>query len=189
MSNVSSRYIEKGSLEWDLYGGYAGSGAGVGYSATVFYYLYPGAEIAASKTKFDYGELSLGLSYQFLYAKYNYTFTKDYFGITQARGTNYIDVGANYELGAGLTLNLHYGIGRVASKGAADNAIWNWKDSKAGISKAFADGWSLAGYYTKAQGATKVYDHYTTGALNSAGQPEFSNPAAGTFVLALTKVF
>lgn len=189
LSNVSSKYIENGTVEWDLYGGYTGTAGDLGYSGIVYYYKYPGAIISATNTKFDYGELSLGLTYKFLYGKYNYTFTKDFFGITDARGTGYLDLGANYDLGSGYTLNLHYGIGRVASTGANDNSIWNWKDYKVGVSKAFEGGWTLAGAYTKAKGATNIYDNYTTGVLNSAGVAEVSNPAKGTFVLSLNKAF
>lgn len=189
LSNVSNRYIENGTIEWDLYGGYTGAAADFGYSGIVYYYKYPGAVYAATDTKYDYGELSLGATYKFLYAKYNYTYTKDFFGITDARGTGYWDLGANYDMGSGYTLNLHYGIGRVASKGAADNSIWNWKDYKVGVSKTFEGGWTLAGAYTKAKGATNVYDNFTTGALNSAGVAEASNPAAGTFVVSLNKAF
>lgn len=189
LSNVSNRYIENGSIEWDLYGGYSGAAGDVGYSGIVFYYKYPGAAYAATNTKYDFGELSLGLTYKFLYVKYNYTFTKDMFGITDARGSGYLDLGANYDMGSGYTLNLHYGIGRVASKAATDNSIFNWKDYKVGVSKAFEGGWTLAGFYTKATGATNVYDNYTTGVLNSAGVAETSNPAAGTFVLSLNKTF
>ncbi|MFD2270762.1 TorF family putative porin [Undibacterium arcticum] len=98
-----------------------------------------------------------------------YVYQRLFFGITDARGTGYLDLGANYDLGSGYTLNLHYGIGRVASTGAADNSIWNWKDYKVGVSKTFEGGWTLAGAYTKAKGATNVYDNFTTGALNTAG--------------------
>lgn len=189
LSNVSNRYIENGTLEWDLYGGYSGTAEDIGYSGTIYYYKYPGAVYAATNTKYDYGELSLGVTYKFLYAKYNYTYTKDFFGITNARGTGYLDLGTNYDMGSGYTLNLHYGIGRVASTGATDNSIWNWKDYKVGVSKTFVGGWTLAGAYTKAKGATNVYDNFTTGALNSAGVAETSNPAAGTFVMSLNKAF
>ncbi|NQW80829.1 MAG: choline dehydrogenase [Polaromonas sp.] len=189
MSNVSHRYIENGSIEWDLYGGYAGNSGPLGYSGTLFYYKYPGAVISATNTKYDYGELGLGLTYKFMYAKYNYTYTKDFFGITDARGTGYLDLGSNIDLGSGYLLNLHYGVGRVASTGGADNSIWNWKDAKIGISKALQGGWTIAGAYTQATGATNVYDRFTTGALNSAGAPEVSNPTAGTLLLSLSKKF
>lgn len=187
LSNVSNRYIENGTIEWDLYGGYTGAAGDLGYSGTVYYYKYPGAVYAASNTKYDYGELALGLTYKFLYGKYYYAYTKDYFGITDARGTGYLDLGANHDMGSGYILNLHYGIGRVASKGAADNSIYDWKDYKVGVSKSFEGGWTLAGAYTKANGATNVYNNYTTGALNSAGVAATSNPAAGTFVISLNK--
>lgn len=189
LSNVSSRYIENGSLEWDLYGGYAGALGPVGYSGTVFYYKYPGAVMAASGTKYDYGELVLGLTYKFLYANYNYNYTTDYFGILDARGTGYLDLGSDIDLGSGYGLHFHYGIGRVASKAAVDNAIYDWKDYKIGASKTFQGGWTIAGAYTKAFGATDVYDRYTTGVFNSAGVAEVSNPADGTFVLSLAKTF
>ena len=186
LSNVSNRYIENGTLEWDLYGAYSGSAGDVCYSATVFYYLYPGAEYKATSTKYDYGELSLGLTWKFLYAKYNDTYTKDFFGITNARGTGYLDVGANYDMGGGFTLNLHVGDGRVAGAG---NDIWNWRDYKAGVSKSFEGGWTGAVFYTKAKGATNVYDAFSTGVPNSAGVVETSNPAAGSLIVSLNKAF
>ncbi|MDB5848709.1 MAG: choline dehydrogenase [Rhodoferax sp.] len=189
LSTIDKRYIESGHEEWDLYGGYTGAAGDVGYSVMALYYKYPGAVISATGTKFDYGELSFGLTYKMLYAKYNRTVTKDFFGITDARGTGYWDIGANPDLGGGYTLNLHYGIGRVASKGAADNSVWNWKDYKVGVSKSFDGGWTLAGAYTKAKGATSIYDQYGTGVPNASGNYDVSNPARGTFVLSLNKVF
>ena len=186
LSTVSNRYIEDATLEWDVYGGYAASAGAVGYSAMLYYYKYPGAEYRATATKYDYGELSLGLTYRFLYAKYNYTFTRDFFGITHARGTGYLDLGANVDLGAGYTLNLHLGDGRVAGTG---NAIWNWRDVKVGVGKTFDGGWSAAAAYTRAKGASNAYDGYTLGIPNSAGTIETSNPASATLVVSLTKTF
>jgi uncharacterized protein (TIGR02001 family) len=183
MSNVSSRYIENGTIEVDVYGGYASTVGPVGYSATVLYYDYPGAVFAATGTKYDYGELALGVTYKFLYAKYLYNYTRDYFGITNARGTGYLDLGSNINLGSGYGLQLHYGIGRASSNESFDNSIYNWKDVKVGVSKSFDGGWTLAGAYTKAFGATDIYDRFTI------DDSHVSNPAAGTFVLSLAKVF
>jgi uncharacterized protein (TIGR02001 family) len=183
MSSVSHRYIENATVEWDLYGGYAGTLGPVGYSGTVFYYKYPGAVYDATGTKYDYGELVLGLNYKFLYANYNHTYTKDFFGITDARGTGYLDLGSNIDLGSGYGLHFHYGIGQVASKAAFDNGIYDWKDYKVGASKAFQGGWTLTGAYTKAMGATDVYDRSTIDGSH------VSNPAAGTFLVSLAKTF
>lgn len=186
LSTVSNRYIEDGTLEWDLYGGYTGAAGDIGYSAMAYYYKYPGAQYRATATSYDYGELALGLSYTVFYAKYYYTVTRDFFGITNARGTGYLDVGANIDLGAGYTLGLHAGDGRVAGGG---NGIWDWRDVKLGVSKTLAGGWTVAGAYTRAIGSTNVYDNYTLGIPDSAGRVDSSNTAAGTLVLSLARTF
>jgi hypothetical protein len=46
-----------------------------------------------------------------------------------------------------------------------------------------------AGSYTRAFGATHAYDRYTTGVPDGAGRLAYSNPAKGTFVLALSRTF
>lgn len=185
-STITDRFVEDGTVEWDLYGGYASTAGALGYSAMVYYYLYPGAEISATSTKFNYGELSGGLNYKALYAKYNHTFTRDFFGVTNARGTGYLDVGANLDLGAGYTLNLHAGQGRVAGTG---NDYWNWRDIKVGATRTLDGGWTVAAAYTRAKGATDAYDAYSTGIPTSSGKLAFSNPAKGTFVLTIAKTF
>lgn len=185
-SNVSDKYVENATAEVDLYGGYSGSAGELGYSLLAYYYLYPGAVIKATGTRFNYGELSAGLSYKVLYAKYNYTFTRDFFGITHARGTGYLDGGANIALGHASTLNLHVGEGRVAGAG---NDFWNWRDLKVGLTHKLKDGWSASAAFTRAFGATHAYDQYTTGVADARGNIAYSNPARNTFVLSMTKTF
>jgi uncharacterized protein (TIGR02001 family) len=185
-STVSNKFIEDATLEVDLYGGYSGTAGDLGYSALYYYYVYPGAEYAATATSYNYGELSLGMTWKMLYGKYNYTTTRDFFGITNARGTGYLDLGANIDLGSGLTLGLHVGQGRVAGTG---NDIWNWRDAKVALSKTLGGGWSVNGAYTKANGATNVYDNYTLGIPNSAGVIPTSNPAVGTLTIGVTRTF
>ncbi|MCS0580168.1 TorF family putative porin [Massilia pinisoli] len=184
--NVDDRFIEKGSVEWDLYGGYSGNAGPIGWSAMVYWYKYPGARISATDTSFDYGELSGGISWKSLYARYNYTFSRDFFGIQNARGTGYLDVGADQPLTKSLTLNLHAGDGRVAGSG---NGIWDWRDVKAGLTHKLEDGWTVAVNYTRALGATGVYDRYTTGVPRSDGHLAVSNVARRAIVLSLTRKF
>ena len=113
-STIDGRFVENGSMELDLYAGYAGTLGPLGYNATLTWYKYPGARVSATGTSYDYGEVQAGLSWKSLYAKYNYTFSRDFFGIQDARGTGYLDVGANHELGHALALQLHAGeIGRA----------------------------------------------------------------------------
>ncbi|UTY59634.1 TorF family putative porin [Massilia sp. erpn] len=186
MSNVSKHFIEDGLLEWDIYGGYNGTVGDVGYSALLYYYKYPRAEIHATGTKFNYTEVSLGLTYKFLYAKYNRTVSRDFFGITNARGTGYLDIGANYDMGSGYTLNLHLGDGRVAGAG---NDFWDWQDMKVGVTKALDKGWSVALAYTKARSDNNGYSNYTTGIPNANGVVEYKDVAKGTLVVSVSKAF
>jgi uncharacterized protein (TIGR02001 family) len=186
MSTVSNRFIENGTLEVDLYGGYTGKAGDFSYSALVYYYVYPGAEYTATATTYDYGEFSLGTTWKAFYAKYNYTYTKEFFGITNARGTGYLDIGANLDLGSGMTLQLHAGNGRVAGSG---NDIWNWNDAKIGLAKAYDGGWTATAALTKAFPKTGAYDNYTLGIPNSGGVIETSYPAKATLVLSITKTF
>ena len=190
MSSVSDRFVENGTVEWDLYGGYAGTAGEIGYSAQLYYYLYPGAAYtdpaSATATTYNDGELALGLTYKWLYAKYMHTCKPEFFGIANARGTAYLDFGANVDLGDGHTLMLHMGNGRVAGKG---NDIWNWRDAKVGVSKTFAKGWSATAAYTRAWGKTDVYDSYTLGKPNGAGVTESSKVGKGTLLVSIAKTF
>jgi len=185
-STIDERFVEDGAVELDLYAGYGGSVGPLGYNATLTWYKYPGAQVSATHTSYDYGELQGGLSWKSLYAKYNYTFTRDFFGITDARGTGYLDIGANHELGHALTLQLHAGDGRVAGSG---NGIWDWRDLRAGISKKFEGGWVGTVNYTRAYAASGAYDRYTTGVARGDGRPAVSNVARRALVLTLTRNF
>lgn len=186
ISNVSSRYIEDARVEWDLYGGYSTSAGPVTLNATLYYYRYPGAVISATGTRFNYAELAVGASWRALAVKYNRTVTRDYFGITDARGTGYLDVAVNHDMGSGYTLNLHVGDGRVAGAG---NAVWNWRDAKAGVTRTFDGGWSAAAAVTRARGATGIYDHYGTGVPDRAGVLHTSDPTKTTLVLSASRTF
>ena len=185
-SNVSDKFVEKAKVEWDLYAGYSGAAGDVGYSLILYEYLYPGARVSATDTTFNYTELSLGLTYKAAYAKYNYTVSPHFFGIRDGRGTGYLDVGLNLDLGQGYTLNLHAGDAHVGGPG---NEIWNWRDLKAGVTKTLQDGWSVAGAVTRGKGATDVYRNYTNGVPDAAGRLAFSNTEKATLVLSVAKVF
>jgi uncharacterized protein (TIGR02001 family) len=183
-STVHERFVEDGSVELDVYAGYAGSAGALGYNAMLTWYKYPGARVSATNTSYDYGELQAGLSWKSLYA--NYTFTRDFFGIPDARGSGYLDVGASHELGHALTLQLHAGDGRVAGSG---NGIWDWRDLRAGLSKKLEGGWVASLNFTRAYGASGAYDRYTTGVARADGRPAVANVARRALVLTLTRQF
>jgi uncharacterized protein (TIGR02001 family) len=194
LSSVSSKFIEGGTVEWDLYGGYGGALGDLSYTGTIYYYVYPGARMSASATSYNYGEFVTALTYKWFTAKYWLTYTPNYFGYDSqslgigsgknSRGSGYLDLNANIDLTHGFSLLLHYGWERVQNFSA-----YNWQDGKIAVSKTFDGGWTLTGAVTKAWGATNVYDRYTTGAPDSSGNIAVSNPTKTTFFATITKVF
>lgn len=194
LSSVSSKFIEGGTVEWDLYGGYGGALGDLAYTGTIYYYVYPGARMSASATNYNYGEFVAALTYKWFTAKYWLTYTPNYFGYDSqslgvgngknSRGSGYLDLNTNIDLTHGFSLLLHYGWQRVQNFSA-----YNWQDAKVAVSKTFDGGWTLTGAVTKGWGATNVYDHYTTGAADSSGNIAVSNPLKTTVFATITKVF
>jgi uncharacterized protein (TIGR02001 family) len=189
-SSVSSKFIEGASTEWDVYAGYSMAVGDLTYGATLYYYAYPGARISATGTSYNYGELMGSVAWKWLTLKYFHTYTRNYFGFEDdarglhSRGSGYLDLTGNFELGDGLALSLHAGHQRVKNFGD-----YSFRDARAALSKSLDGGWTVTGAYTRAWARTDVYDHYTTGALDSSGQPAVSNPTKGTFVVSLTRSF
>ncbi|WP_068809205.1 TorF family putative porin [Thauera phenolivorans] len=136
-SNVSwlSDAGASNSLETNIYGGYAGETAGIGYDLGVLHYYYPGSYggeyKAAGGEDPDTTEGYLGLSWEYLSFKYSYAFT-DAFGAADSDGSQYFDLGASVELGRGFTLDAHVGYSEM--KGGLDN----YTDWKLGVTKNLA---------------------------------------------------
>ncbi|MEP7205395.1 MAG: TorF family putative porin [Casimicrobiaceae bacterium] len=86
------------SLEWDVYGGYKGALYGdLGYDIGLLYYWYPGS-YPAGFTKPDTLEGYVGLTWKFLSLKYSYVLNNKTFGFADSRGSDYIDLTANYDI-------------------------------------------------------------------------------------------
>jgi len=186
VSSVGDRYLDKGSVEWNVVGGYGGSVGELGYSLIGQATRYPGGARGPNGVRFDYAELAAGLSYKALYAKYHYTVSRNFAGIANARGSGYLDGGANVGLGDTTTLNLHAGEGRVAGAG---NDYWNWRDVKVGLTHRLGGGWKMAGAYTRAFGATHAYERDTSGSANRTARIGYTNPGKNTLVVSLARTF
>jgi len=123
-----------GKLELDLYGGKRGQFAeGLSYDVGVLRYLYPGNELGRvagfvnANTTEIYGQLGYGPAY----VKYSHA-TTNLFGFVDSKDSGYLDIGANFDVGSGVTLQLHAGRQRVAHNSAASYTDW-----KVGASRAF----------------------------------------------------
>ena len=194
ISSVSDKFIEGGTVEWDLYAGYTRAVGDVSLGAQVYYYRYPGAKLQYSHTNYDYGEIVASLGYKWFGAKYWLTYTPDYFGYNSSslgigqdlhsRGSGYLDLNGTFDVAEGTTLLVHYGQERVRNF-----AAYSFRDARIALSKAFAGGWAVTGALTRGWGRTDVYDRYTTGALDSGGRPAISNPLRSTLLVALARTF
>lgn len=151
-----------GDLEWDVYAGKRGEIArDVSYDVGLLSYVYPSnglahvAGFANANTTEVYGQVGTGP----VYAKYSYAFT-NLFGFVDSKGSGYLDLGANIDMGDGLTVNLHAGHQSVVHTSAASYTDW-----KVGVTKDFG---------------------VVTGALaiigTNASESAYASPANGKFL-------
>lgn len=122
-SNVSGQLYEKGSMEWDWYGGYTGSlSADFTYNVGGIYYYYPGAKTGGQK--YDTFEAYGGLNYKWIGGKLSYALT-DFFGVDKGDGSYYLEGNANYPLMDKVTLTGHYGFQKIDGV-TGDDDIQDW---------------------------------------------------------------
>lgn len=125
-----------GSLELDLYGGYKGSAGGVAYDLGVLRYQYVGNKGLAvnANTTEIYAAGTLGM----FTLKYSHALTNT-FANANSKGSSYIDLSANVDLGNGFTLTPH--IGRQVIK---NGAIYNYTDYSLTLAKDLGKGLSAS---------------------------------------------
>lgn len=126
---------DNNSMELDLYGGYAGSiGEDIGYDVGLIHYYYPGNKIAGAATP-DTTEVYVSGSWKFLTLKYSHTVSKYFVAWEGAngestRGSGYLELNAEYDLGNGWGVSAHIGRQRVKNYGDASYTDWNVGVSK-----------------------------------------------------------
>lgn len=165
------------NLELDVYGGYRGKFSdAVSYDVGALYYWYPGdfpsgfnsadtLEVYAGITVAASDKVSLG-------AKYSLS-TTDLFGYADSDGSGYLDLSANFSVGAGVTINTHAG-----KQWIEGNAAFEYTDWKLGATKAFDNGFSVALAYTGTDADDALYTN-----------PFGNKVADDTVALTITKAF
>ena len=125
-------------VEWDLYGGYKGEiTKALSYDVGGLYYAYVGNKTTnaggANANTFEiYGALTFGL----FTGKYSHALTNT-FGFPDSKGSGYLDLSANVDLGSGFTLTPHIGrqeIKRLSAASYTDYSLTLGKDMGGGIS-------------------------------------------------------
>jgi len=202
-SNVSGNSYNNGAgLETDAYGGFKfNAGQVAGQDLTLDFgalaYVYPGARLnsapgVASDKKYDNLDLYLGLGYGAFSAKLSVAAT-DYFGLNSdtagyayfsslgangsSKGSAYLDLNYNFDLGQGITLGTHVGYLKVRNY-----VDLSYTDAKVSIAKEILGlNWTAAVVGTDAK-----KDFYQVG--NAAGQDAKRVGGKG-LVLSVAKAF
>jgi uncharacterized protein (TIGR02001 family) len=157
------------NVEWDLYGGKRGNFTeDLSYDVGVLSYVYPSNALTPSTNTTEvYGQLGYGP----VYAKYSYSLT-NLFGFADSKGSGYLDLGGNFDMGNGWTANVHGGHQSVSGTG---NSMFSYTDWKLGVTKDFG----------VVSGALAVIGTNTS---NYVG-PEGKNLGKTSLVLTVTKTF
>ena len=147
----------KGNVEVDLYAGKRGEIVkDVSYDVGVLTYVYPSNDLLTSANTTEvYGQVGYGPGY----LKYSHSVT-NLFGFSDSKNSGYLDLGANFEIESGLTLNAH--LGRQMVK---NNSNFSYNDWKIGITKDF-------GVVTAAVAVIGT----------NAGEVAYASPANGKFL-------
>ncbi|MCK6389847.1 MAG: TorF family putative porin [Azonexus sp.] len=124
------------SMEWDFYAGFRGGFADdFTYDVGAIQYYYPGDKNGNPTA--DSTEVYLGLGWKFISLKYSYSVSEYLFGWSnfaatreKNRGSGYLDLSANYDLGNGWGIQGHVGHQNIKNNGEASYTDW-----KLGVTK------------------------------------------------------
>lgn len=209
-------FLGSGSTEIDVYGGYKNTFGGGDWNYDVGYitYNYPnhGSPITGVLANPNTQELYVSMGWKWLSAKYSYATSSHFIGWYagpngagvydgKTRGSDYLELNANYDLGDGWTLIGHAGHQKVkgfnANPGVVKSA--NYDDWKIGITKDVGFGVvGLAYSDTNAGGNcgnplpadASAYCWGNSGFISGTGPTGgFKNVAKGTAILSFTKTF
>ncbi len=215
IGNTMTGFSAGSNLEIDLYGGFKGNlTKDLGFDVGVLQYWYPGNKLDAIRSagglqllqKAETTEVYGGLSYGPISAKYSYSLGS-LFGQTQcnvtgalpcrnnSRGSTYLEINGNFDLGGGWTLTP--GIARqtvtgvsgttaAAAAGGAQRAVnASYNLIQVGLSKELSPG-PVVSATAISTNADRNYYSYTT---NAAGTTAGKNLGGRTVVLGLKYSF
>jgi uncharacterized protein (TIGR02001 family) len=203
-------FTNGGRLEVDIYGGYKNSFGGGDWNYDVGYitYNYPGkgSAIPTVLANPNTQELYASFGWKWLAAKYSYATSSHFIGWyggtalnQKTRGSDYLELNANYDAGNGWTVIGHLGHqrvkGSVITAGGVNSA--NYSDWKVGVSKDVGFG-TVTGAYSGTtasgtcfpNGGSNAYCWGNSGFVPGVGPTAgFTNVAKGKVVLSYLKTF
>jgi uncharacterized protein (TIGR02001 family) len=182
-SNVSSTVFNGAPIEMDFYGGWKTEIGGVGLDIGAIYYYYPGTGEYVPDFKAKNFEAYIGGSLGPLSVKYFYAFS-NFFGLEgpgiDTKGSQYLDLSGNFDLGGGLALVAHAGYQKIKNYkdlGGLKDSVWDYK--LGATYDIGGSGWVVGGFWI----GTSEKDLFVTGETSGRGAGKNS------IVVTLTKTF
>ncbi len=166
------------SIELNLYGGYASEigETGISYDLGLLQYIYPGSRAGTGSKKAETTEIYGSLGYSYFSGKLSVVVSDGAFGLDDADGTYYAELGIDYPIGeTGYIVSAHYGYQDF--KGSENRGL-DYSDWSVGLTKEFDNGVNVGGYYT-ATNAGK--SSYTDASGQHLGKDQFTVFVQKTF--------
>jgi len=201
----------KGDFELDIYGGYKGVFADPDWTYDVGFitYNYPGHGKGLPNINTGNNPNSQeaygSIGWKWLSAKYSYATSSHFIGWNaganydqKTRGSDYLELNANYDLGDGWTAIGHVGTQNIKGYVGGTNKSANYTDWKLGVSKDVGFGVVTAAYSAtdasgscnSSTGGTSAYCWATgTFVAGSGSTTNFKDVAKGVVAVSFTKAF
>jgi len=164
-SSAATGYTSS-SLEWDFYGGFKGTfgKSDFGFDVGLLQYYYPGSHNSAIyPTKADTLELYGALTWKWLSLKYSHSLDNKTFGVSDSRGTWYLDLSANIPIMDKLNFQAHWGKQKFDGNtaGVSNDSFASYEDWKIGATYALPQNFTIGAYYTGTDMSTTQKAFYT----------------------------
>ena len=131
------------NVETDLYAGYKGEAAGVGYDVGVLQYVYNGS-VTKGSVRANTTELYMAGTFKMFTLKYSHVISKSIFGVANAKNSGYFDLSATFPVTDALTINAHVGHQIIRNTGG----LGTYTDGKVEAAYDFGNGLALSGGVT-----------------------------------------
>lgn len=190
--------VNSAAVELDLFGGYKGAiTKDLTLDLGLYRYLYPGQfENQGAYRNPSTTEVYLGLSLTWVGVKYSKVLSVNTFGISNAKGTSYLDLSLNIPIGeSGWSIQAHGGRTTYLAKAnpdyflhdghlTGDNSLFSYSDFKLGLSKEIR-GYTISAFGTYANTKARASDNDVTVYENAMGR----NIGQGRMALTVSKSF
>ena len=135
--------IGTANAEFDIYGGYKGEAAGIGYDVGVLQYVYNGS-VTKGAVRANTTEIYVAGTFQMFTLKYSHVVSNATFGTPNSKNSGYFDLSATFPIMDNLALNAHVGHQIIKNTGG----LGTYTDGKVEAAYDFGNGLGLSGGVT-----------------------------------------